>query len=174
MCILECPNSHCILPCKSAESAKSVQSLASIPATNDSVLTAGVGQLISITCTHQKTITATTFWRISSSVVCSSAIVHVLAPESVDDCGPFRFVNVSQGAIPPYTSAAITNTTTSMTGAVVQCFDGVGSSPTQIGSNITLCVFGEYYYIQQSEIIRRRVVCMPPGIYPQCNNWTGS
>ena len=52
----------------------------------------------------------------------------------------FPFINVSQGNTAPYTSTAVANANTSMTGAVVQCLDGAGPAAVQVGSNITLCM----------------------------------
>ena len=107
------------------------------------MLTAGVGKQISLTCSHDNDGTSNTLWRISTPVDCSTAIVHIIAANGVADCGPFSFVNVTQGTSAPFTSTAVANATTSMTGAVVQCLDGTGASAVQVGSDITLCVYGE-------------------------------
>ena len=109
------------------------------------MLTAGVGQHISLTCSHENKVSAATLWKINAPVDCTTPIAHIyiIAANGVADCGPFSFVNVTQGITAPYTSTAVANATTSMTGAVVQCLDGAGPAAVQIGSNITLCVYGE-------------------------------
>ena len=109
------------------------------------MLTAGVGQQISLTCSHDNDATSNTLWKINAPVDCTTAIVHIIAANGVDDCGPFSFIDVTQGTSAPYTSTAVASATTSMTGAVVQCLDGGGTSAVQVGSNITLCVYGEHW-----------------------------
>ena len=51
---------------------------------------------------------------------------------------------MSQEATPPFNSTAVATATTSMTGAVVQCFDGLEPAGVQVGSNVTLCVYSEH------------------------------
>ena len=123
-----------------------IRSLESVPASDGGVLTAGVGQQISLTCSHDNTVTVATLWKISTPVDCSTPIAHIyiIAANGVSDCGPFSFVEVTQGTTAPFTSTAVASANTSMTGAVVQCFDGAGPAAVQIGPNITLCVYGEH------------------------------
>ena len=106
------------------------------------MLTAGVGQQISLTCSHDNDASATTLWKASAPIDCSRAFTHF--GFGISDCGPFSFVNVTQVNTPPYTSTAVANATTSMTGTVIQCFDSAGLAAVQVGSNITLCVYGEH------------------------------
>ena len=123
--------------------AKAVDSLESFPASNGDVLTAEVGQQISLTCSHENVATSTTAWRISPPVDCDTAILHGFIT-SVPDCGPFSFHNVTQSS--PFNSTAVTIASASMTGAVVQCRSGVGTASGQVGRNITLCIIGEHMY----------------------------
>ena len=112
------------------------------PASDGGVLTAGVGQQISLTCSHDNDAAGTTLWKISSPVGCTAVITHITATSS-GDCSPFSFEDVSQGLTPPFNSTAVATATTSMSGAVVQCFDSAAAAAVQVGSNITLCVYGE-------------------------------
>ena len=116
----------------------------SVPASDGGVLTAGVRQQISLTCSHDNNGSAATLWEVSAPVDCSTAIVHLIAANGVSDCGPFSFINVTQGTSAPFNSTAVATANTSMTGAVVQCLDGVTEARVQV-ANVTLCVYGECY-----------------------------
>ena len=107
------------------------------------MLTAEVGQQISLTCSHETVATSTTAWIISPPVDCDIAILHGITT-MVPNCGPFSFHSVTQSS--PFSSTAVATASISMTGAVVQCRDGAGTVSGQVGRNITLCIIGEHMY----------------------------
>ena len=74
---------------------------------------------------------------------CTAGIVH-LSVNLIPDCGPFSFEVVTQSASAPFSSTSVATASASMTGAVVQCRDGLGTAAIQLGRNITLCIIGEH------------------------------
>ena len=115
--------------------------LESIPPHVDGILTAYHGDQISLTCSHNNPATAVTKWSFSSPVNCDKAIDHNPPISTTSVCGPFMFVGISGLSCCHLNSTAVATASTSITGAVVECRDSAGLSPTVVGS-ITLCIIG--------------------------------
>ena len=121
--------------------AKAVNSLESNPAHDRDVLTADVGDQISLACIHENNLTSITLWVISPPVNCATAVIFTISA-TIPDCNGFSFEVVTRAS--PFSSTAVATASASMTGAVVQCRDNTGAMFNQIGRDITLCIIGEH------------------------------
>lgn len=115
--------------------------LESIPSLADEVLTACVGEQISLTCTHDIT-AVNTLWSISPPVNCSASVGH--APPAREPCGPFTFDGITQAVVgvTALESTAMATADVSMTGSVVKCRSGNVLMSTFVG-NASLCIVGK-------------------------------
>ena len=113
------------------------------PAHVDGMLTACVGDQISLTCSHDNLDDGVTVWTVSPPVGCMETIIHSY-PIHASQCGPFTFQDISDltgDSIAPLSTTAIATANVSMNGAVVECRDSTGREFNQIG-NTTLCIVG--------------------------------
>ena len=130
----------------------------STPTSENGVLTTCVGEQISITCSHAGEETSNTRWVFSPPTKCSILIDH--EPQNAPDskqCGPFTIQGISNTTQEMLTSTAVATATTSLTGTVAECADGVGANAIQFG-NTSICVAGEIsvsvlYYPLQANIL---------------------
>ena len=76
------------------QAALSVNVLESVPPAEDGVLTVYAGQQISLTCSHNNTVTAATHWIVSPPVDCETGISHIIL-NSPPPCGPFMFQEIT-------------------------------------------------------------------------------
>ena len=113
------------------------------PASENGVLTTCVGEQISFTCSHAGEETSNTRWEFSPPTDCSVLIDHEPqnAPDS-EQCGPFTIQGISNTTQEMLTSTAVATATTSLTGTVAECADGVGANAVQFG-NTSICVVGK-------------------------------
>ena len=122
-----------------------LNSLMSIPSQVNGTLVACVGDEISLTCSHNNTVSATTRWIISSPVNCSTHVNHNPPTPVAPPCGPSSFQNITiaEGGVAQLnsTAVAIVNSSTAINGSIVECKAGF-STPVSVG-NISLCVIGK-------------------------------
>ena len=112
------------------------------PANANGVLTACVGDPISLKCSHNNDVTGITRWIFSSPIDCSETIDHN-PPIITRPCGPFSFQDVNE--IQPnglFNSTAVAIASASMTGAIAECRDSSGDVYNQIGS-VSICIIGK-------------------------------
>ena len=116
----------------------------STPPHENGVLTTCVDQPISFTCSYANVDATTTVWMFSppTATVCSVAIDHE-NPQVSTQCDPFTVQDISNTTQAMFTSTAVATATTSLTGTVAECDDGIGAGANQIGSNISICVIGK-------------------------------
>ena len=88
---------------------------------SNGVLTVCPGDFISITCTHNNTLSGVTRWEVrGSSASCDKTIVHG-TPDTT--CGPFVITMISGTSGPTFHSTAQITATEGLNGSVVECFD---------------------------------------------------
>lgn len=112
------------------------------PAHVDGMLTACVGDQISLTCSHNNLYDGITVWTVSPPVSCMETIVHSSIRAS--QCGPFTFQDTTEltgDTTALLSTTAIATANVSMNGAVVECRDSTGRLFNQIG-NTTLRIVG--------------------------------
>ena len=114
------------------------------PADTNGVLTACVGNRISLTCTHDNDANGVTRWVFSPPIDCSETIDHN-PPVFTRPCGPFLFSNITTiGSSDLFISTAFaTVSSVSMSGTVAECRDSSGDVYNQIGS-VLICIIGKY------------------------------
>ena len=102
-----------------------------------------LGELISITCTHDNIAGELTRWAIhgGSYPPCTKILTHEVHE---DDClnGPPSFTHVSDKSGSTLTSTAEMSATNELDGTVVECYAGGHSMDPQVG-NVTLYIIGE-------------------------------
>ena len=115
------------------------------PAGVNGVLSACVGNRISLTCTHDNDATGVTRWIFSPPIDCSETIDHN-PPIFTRPCGPFVFNNISRiGSNDLLSSTAITaEASASMSGSVAECRDSSGDVYNQIGI-ASICIIGKVH-----------------------------
>ena len=125
----------------STKGTVSINMLESNPTLADGVLTACVGEQISLTCTHDIT-AVNTQWFVSPPVNCSASVGH--APPASEPCGPFTFDGITQVVVgvTALESTAMATADVSMTGSVVKCRSGNILMSTFVG-NASLCIVGK-------------------------------
>ena len=123
------------------QGALSVNVLESIPPAEDGVLTVYAGQQISLTCSHNNTVTGTTRWIASPPVDCVTDISHS-SSNPPPPCGPFMFQGITP-LISPFpsllNSTAVATSTTNMNGTNIECRGGNAISSFSV-DNISLSV----------------------------------
>ena len=108
------------------QDALSVNVLESVPpSTEDGVLTVYTGQQISLTCSHNNTVTATTRWIASPPVDCVTDISHTSSTPP-PPCGPFMFQAITplESAFSSLNSTAVAIATDNMNGTNIECRGG--------------------------------------------------
>ena len=114
-------------------------------AVNGSITTCS-GNPIEITCNHDEIDTASTIWRISPPVNCSTVITHGRNPDT-PPCGLFMFHNVTAATrdttVTVLSSTAVATANVMMSDSVVECRGGNRFRSVKVG-NISLCVVGKY------------------------------
>ena len=122
------------------------------PAGANRVLTACVGNRISLTCTHNNDANGVTRWVFSPPIDCSETIDHN-PPVFTRPCGPFTFSNITTiGSSDLFNSTAVaTASRMSMNGTVAECRDSSGDVYNQIGS-VTICIIGKVNIIIQFNV----------------------
>ena len=152
----------------------SVNVLESVPPAEDGVLTVYTGQQISLTCSHNNTLTATTRWIASPPVDCETEFSHIGSnPPLPPPCGPFMFQGITPlfNPLPPLlNSTAVAIAQDNMNGTNIECIGGnvvssfsVGSislsviSPTVVGKLVVqniqtklykiIMAYNYYYYV---------------------------
>lgn len=116
------------------------------PANANGVLTACVGDHVSLTCSHDNDASGVTRWIFSSPIDCSVTIDHN-PPIVTRPCGPFTFQDVTE--IQPnglFNSTAVAIASVSMTGAIAECRDSSGDVYNQIGTTL-ICIIGKIVII---------------------------
>ena len=121
------------------QDALSVNVLESIPPAEDGVLTVYTGQQISLTCSHNNTVTATTRWIASPPVDCETEISHI--GSNPPPCGPFMFQEITPLSISSIilNSTAVAIATENMNGTNIECRGGNAVFSFRVG-NISLSV----------------------------------
>ena len=119
------------------------------PANDNGVLTACVGDHISLMCSHDNDANGVTRWIFSPPIDCSVTIDHN-PPIATLPCGPFTFQDITE--IRPnglFNSTAVATASTSMTGAVAECRDSSGEVYNQIGTT-SICIIGKIVIINKN------------------------
>ena len=113
------------------------------------VLTVCLGEIVSLTCTHDNVAGEVTQWTTSGTVSCSVLVSHVVNSGSEQPCGqtPFTITMISDDTGPVVSSTIRTTATEALDGTVIECFAGGLSSSPRIG-NTTVNVIG-IHVIQQ-------------------------
>ena len=108
-------------------------------------LTACSGDPIKIICNHDEIDTASTTWRISPPVNCSTTITHGQTPNT-PPCGSsmirFQAVTTATRDTDVLSSTAVVTANVTMSGSVVECKGGNIARSIEVG-NISLCIVGE-------------------------------
>ena len=122
------------------QDALSVYVLESVPPAEDGVLTVYTGQQISLTCSHNNTITGTTRWIASPPIDCVTDVSHTSSIPP-PPCGPFVFQEITPLVFPssPLNSTAVAIATDDMNGTNIECLGGNVLSSFSVG-NILLSV----------------------------------
>ena len=138
-------NNPMIFDLSTFKGVHSLNSLTSIPFQINGTLVACVGDEISLTCSHNNTVSVTTLWIISSPVNCLTQVSHNPPTPVAPPCGPFSFQNITiaEGDVAQLnsTAVAIVNSSTAINGSIVECKAGL-NVPVSVG-NISLCVIGK-------------------------------
>lgn len=116
-------------------------SLSSSPGQINGVVTACRSEPISLTCTHNNTITGNTRWVVGPPVDCAKTISSSVPPgQSCEPIISFQDVSVlSEGIV---SSRATVNTAnTSVNSTVLECRDGAGILFNTVG-NVSICILG--------------------------------
>ena len=111
--------------------------------TVNGMLTACVGDQISLICSHDNVISVSSYWIISPPVDCETVISHN-PPTTAYPCGPFTFQNITlaEAGVTQLSSTAVANASTAMNGSVIECRAGNLVAFTTI-DNVSLCIIGE-------------------------------
>ena len=111
----------------------------------DVVLTVCLGEIVSLTCTHDDIAGEVTRWTTRGTVSCSVIVSHVGNSGSEQPCGqtPFTIIMISDDTGPVVSSTIRTAATEALDGTVIECFAGSLSSSPRIG-NTTVNVIGIY------------------------------
>ena len=107
-------------------------------------LTTCSGNQVEITCNHNEIDTASTMWRISPPINCSTTITHIHNPDA-SLCGliTFKNITVAMRDTTLLSSTAVVSVNESMSDSVIECTGGNEVRYVEVG-NISLCVIGEY------------------------------
>ena len=126
---LECP---CISPKLGSESQS---------AQINGVVTACRGEALSLTCTHNNTVTGNTRWVVGQPVDCAETISSTVSPGQ--SCAPtvtFKDVSMLNEGIVSST-ATLSTANTSVNGTVIECRDGAGIIFNSV-VNVSICILG--------------------------------
>lgn len=135
-----------------------LESFQSTPADASGMLTACVGNRISLTCTHDNDANGVTRWVFSPPIDCSETIDHN-PPVFTRPCGPFSFSNITTiGSSDLFSSTAFaTVSSVSMSGTIVECRDSSGDVYNEIGS-VLICIIGKYVAVRITSLLQSFII----------------
>ncbi len=109
----------------------------------EKLLTVCLGELVSLTCTHDDVTGGLTRWQVSAPMFCVALIPHDAGLQE-DNCGIFTITMISDNSGSTLSSTIQIPATETLSNTVVTCLAGGSASSPQAG-NTTLNVIGAYH-----------------------------
>ncbi len=109
--------------------------------TKEEPLTVCLGELVSLTCTHDNVAGGLTRWQVSGPMSCIRVVVHDAGLQE-DVCGPFTITMISDNSGSTLSSTIQIPATETLNTTVVTCLTGGSASSPQAG-NTTLNVLSK-------------------------------
>ncbi len=110
------------------------------------VLTVCLGEIVSLTCTHDDIAGEVTRWTTRGTVSCSVIVSHVGNSGSKQPCGqtPFTIIMISDDTGPVVSSTIRTTATKALDGTVIECLQVVYHRLHELATPCTVNVIGIY------------------------------